>query len=109
MMPRPAFNTIEPLHTHWLLAAAALNLSPCLLCAPRAQKVAADIAAGSLAGLDGSGEAFKTLARGMARLLRDKVAGVFSAALRLLRELVAAQVGAGQEGAGWLWSCLLCS
>jgi hypothetical protein len=56
------------------------------------QSTAARISNGTLEGLDGSSDAFKVLGRGMVRMLKDKVAGVFQAALKVLRELVGCQV-----------------
>lgn len=50
---------------------------------------------GKLDALDGNGEALRMLVRCAARLANDKVAGVFQAALKALRELLGAQVGGG--------------
>ena len=54
--------------------------------------MATGITAGSIEALDGNSDAFKTLARFMARMIKDKVAGVYAASLKVLRELVTFQV-----------------
>ncbi|GAB4823407.1 hypothetical protein N2152v2_010453 [Parachlorella kessleri] len=54
-------------------------------------KVATGITTGNIEGLDGNSDAFKTLARFMARMIKDKVAGVYAASLKVLRELVTFQ------------------